>query len=103
MDKCHERQRKETFVDNLFDVLSANGSDTLLDIMDDFINNSIAMKNAIDKLPPDTREMIKIILGNLQYSLQEVMKIRVREKIEPLLGAWLEKWKNLKKYTSDYN
>lgn len=84
---------RKIFVDNLFKVLSSGGSETLLDIMDDFITNSIAMKNAITELDPKTREMISIILNNLQFSLQEVMMDRVRKKIEPHFSAWLEKWR----------
>lgn len=92
IDGMSDSERK-VFVDNLFKVLGANGSETILDIMDDFINNSIAMKNAIDELDPKTREIIGIILNNLQLSIQDVMMERVRKKIEPHFSTWLEKWR----------
>lgn len=92
IDGMSDEERK-VFVDELFKVLSANGSLTLIDIMDDFLSNSLAMKKAFDELDPKTREIIGIILKNLQESLQEVMKVRVKEKIEPAFSTWLEKWK----------
>lgn len=94
IDGMSDEERK-VFVDELFNVLSVNGATTLLDIMDDFINQSIAMMNAIESLDPKHREIIKTILGNLQGSLQEVMKVRVKKKIEPHFSSWLDKWKNI--------
>lgn len=96
IDNMSDDERR-VFVDELFNVFSSTGATTLLDIMDDFYSNSIAMKNAIEELDPKNREIIEKILADLQKSLQEVMKIRVKEKIEPYFATWLDKWNNGKK------
>lgn len=92
IDEMSDDDRK-IFVDELFKVLSANGATTLIDIMDDFYSNSLAMKKAFDEIEPKNRDAIKRIFNNLQDTLQEVMLIRVREKIEPGFSEWLGKLK----------
>lgn len=83
IDEMSDDDRK-IFVDELFKVLSANGATTLIDIMDDFRSNSAAMKKAFDEIEPQNRNAIKRIFNNLQDALQEVMLIRVKEKLEKI-------------------
>lgn len=83
IDEMSDDDRK-IFVDELFKVLSANGATTLIDIMDDFYSNSLAMKKAFDEIEPKNRDAIKRIFNNLQDALQEVMLIRVKEKLEKI-------------------
>lgn len=67
-------EERKIFVDELYNVITANGATTLIDIMDDFLSNSKAMKKAFDELDPKTRDIIKIILVNLQDSFQDVLR-----------------------------
>ena len=67
-------EERKIFVDELYNVITANGATTLIDIMDDFLSNSKAMKKAFDELDPKTRDIIKIILMNLQDSFQDVLR-----------------------------
>lgn len=67
-------EERKIFVDELYNVITANGATTLIDIMDDFLSNSKAMKKAFDELDPKTRDIIKIILINLQDSFQDVLR-----------------------------
>lgn len=84
IDEMSDEDRR-IFVDELFKVLYSNGATTLLDIMDDFRSNSIAMKKAFDEIDPKNREVIKRIFSNLQNTLQEVKYTRSRIKSGPRL------------------
>lgn len=79
IEGMNDSERK-LFVDELYNVITASGAVTLIDIMDDFRGNSKAMKKAFDELDPRTKDVIGIILGNFQNRVQDVMRIRRQHK-----------------------
>ena len=80
IDGMSDTERR-VFVDTLYDVMTASGAQTLLDIMSDWKTNSKAMLDAIEKCDPMTREMLKLIFSHLFTSLQENMWLKVEEII----------------------
>ena len=88
-------EERHVFVNTLYNVMTASGAKTLIDIMSDFKSNSKAMTAAIDTEDEKTREMLHDILTLLFNCLQETMQLKVAERIQPgwkKLKEEIEKW-----------
>ena len=75
-------ERRERFVDALFQVLSASGARTLADLKSDFLKSTGAIARALTELERDTRDDLVRFFGILFKSNLRLMLEGIQEEAE---------------------
>ena len=86
-------EQRETFVDALFDVLSAPGASTLTDLRDDKLKSVAAMVKAMKDLDRETRDGLLEFLRMLFMSNVRMVIGDIQEETEKLTGKHRMFWK----------